>query len=306
MRKIVRFRTMNSIFGNMDDLYLFCCVVEEGSLLAASRKLQLPVSTMSRRLSALESRLNTRLLEKQGRELVATASGLEAFERLRSGMESVESGFGQLLSQSQHVTGSIKLALPHNFYRGFVADVIEEFLSRYPEVSIDLVLSQEQVIPQSDRDLLMTFDLSEMQDMIARPLFEAKHAFFASPEYLNSVGRIDSLDDLMPLNWISVDHVVDLPVYEGEQLIEIIHIKPRLVVNDIMSVCRAVENGLGIASLPLRHVHQEMNVVRVLPQYHRSARQAYLVYKQRRYQPKALTLLIDALLEGVKKMVHLK
>ena len=69
---------MNSIFGNIDDLYLFCCVVEEGSLLAASKKLQLPVSTMSRRLSTLEQRLNIRLLEKKGRELVATQSGVQA------------------------------------------------------------------------------------------------------------------------------------------------------------------------------------------------------------------------------------
>ncbi|WP_394143561.1 LysR family transcriptional regulator [Vibrio atypicus] len=296
---------MDSIFGNVDDLYLFCCVVEEGSLLAAARKLQLPVSTMSRRLSALESRLNTRLLEKQGRELVATQTGQQAFELLRSGMESIESGFDQLLSDNQQVSGSIKLALPHNFYRGFVGDVIEQFLMDYPQVNIDLVLSQEQVIPQSDRDLLMTFDLANMQEMIARPLFQAKHAFFASPEYLAEISHIDTLEQLTQLDWISVDHIVDLPVYEGEELVEVIHIKPRMVVNDILSVCRAVEKGLGIASLPLRHVHDGMNLHRVLPQYHRSARQAYLVYKQRRYQPKALTLLVDALLEGVKKINQL-
>ena len=296
---------MDSIFGNVDDLYLFCSVVEEGSLLAAARKLQLPVSTMSRRLSALESRLNTRLLEKQGRELVATQTGLQAFELLRSGMESIESGFDQLLSDNQQVSGSIKLALPHNFYRGFVGDVIEQFLMDYPQVNIDLVLSQEQVIPQSDRDLLMTFDLANMQEMIARPLFQAKHAFFASPEYLAEINQIDTLEQLTQLDWISVDHIVDLPVYEGEELVEVIHIKPRMVVNDILSVCRAVEKGLGIASLPLRHVHDGMNLHRVLPQYHRSARQAYLVYKQRRYQPKALTLLVDALLEGVKKINQL-
>ncbi|WP_159737650.1 LysR family transcriptional regulator [Vibrio atypicus] len=296
---------MDSIFGNVDDLYLFCCVVEEGSLLAAARKLQLPVSTMSRRLSALESRLNTRLLEKQGRELVATQTGQQAFELLRSGMESIESGFDQLLSDNQQVSGSIKLALPHNFYRGFVGDVIEQFLMDYPQVNIDLVLSQEQVIPQSDRDLLMTFDLANMQEMIARPLFQAKHAFFASPEYLAEISQIDTLEQLTQLDWISVDHIVDLPVYEGEELVEVIYIKPRMVVNDILSVCRAVEKGLGIASLPLRHVHDGMNLHRVLPQYHRSARQAYLVYKQRRYQPKALTLLVDALLEGVKKINQL-
>ncbi|WP_171380933.1 LysR family transcriptional regulator [Vibrio europaeus] len=293
---------MNSIFGNMDDLYLFCSVVEEGSLLSASKKLQLPVSTMSRRLSALEQRLNTRLLEKKGRELVATQSGSEAFELLRSGMESVESGFGQMLSDTQDVSGKIKLAIPHNFYRAFVGEVVEQFLVDHPKVSLDLVLSQEQAVPQTDRDLLITFDLAEMNDMIARPLFKARHAFFASPEYLTEVGEVNDLVSLSQLDWVSVDHALDISVYEQEHLVDVMSVKPKLIVNDILAVCGAVEKGLGVASLPFRHVHKGMNLVRVLPQYQRSVRQAYLVYKQRRYQPKALSLLVERLMAGVEKM----
>lgn len=293
---------MNSIFGNMDDLYLFCSVVEEGSLLSASKKLQLPVSTMSRRLSALEQRLNTRLLEKKGRELVATQSGSEAFELLRSGMESVESGFGQMLSETQEVSGKIKLAIPHNFYRAFVGEVVEQFLVDYPKVSLDLVLSQEQAVPQTDRDLLITFDLAEMNDMIARPLFKARHAFFASPEYLTQVGEVNDLASLSQLDWVSVDHALDISVYEQEHLVDVMSVKPKLIVNDILAVCGAVEKGLGVASLPFRHVRKGMNLVRVLPQYQRSVRQAYLVYKQRRYQPKALSLLVERLMAGVEKM----
>ncbi|MEZ8099106.1 LysR family transcriptional regulator [Vibrio bivalvicida] len=293
---------MNSIFGNMDDLYLFCSVVEEGSLLSASKKLQLPVSTMSRRLSALEQRLNTRLLEKKGRELVATQNGSEAFELLRSGMESVESGFGQMLSDTQEVSGKIKLAIPHNFYRAFVGEVVEQFLADYPKVSLDLVLSQEQAVPQTDRDLLITFDLAEMNDMIARPLFKARHAFFASPEYLTKVGEVNDLASLSQLDWVSVDHALDISVYEQEHLVDVMSVKPKLIVNDILAVCGAVEKGLGVASLPFRHVHKGMNLVRVLPQYQRSVRQAYLVYKQRRYQPKALSLLVERLMAGVEKM----
>ncbi|KJY86836.1 transcriptional regulator [Vibrio neptunius] len=291
---------MNSIFGNIDDLYLFCCVVEEGSLLAASKKLQLPVSTMSRRLSALEQRLNIRLLEKKGRELVA--SGLQAFEVLQSGMESIESGFGQMVSDTQQVSGKIKLALPHNFYCAFVGDVVEQFLVDYPNVSLDLVLSQEQAVPQTDRDLLITFDLAEMNDMIARPLFKARHAFFASPEYIKRVGNVKDLQQLSKLDWVSVDHALDISVYEQERLVDVMTVKPKLIVNDILAVCGAVEKGLGVASLPFRHVHEGMNIVRVLPQYQRSVRQAYLVYKQRRYQPKALTLLVERLMSGVEKM----
>ena len=65
-------------------------------------------------------------------------------------------------------------------------------------------------------------------------------------------------------------------------------------------VAAAAQKGLGLASLPFRHVSREMNLIQVLPEYHRGDRQAYLVYKERKYQPKALTLLIDALIESVR------
>lgn len=289
---------MNSIFGNVDDLYLFFCVVEEGSLLAASKKLQLPPSTMSRRLSALESRLNLRLLEKQGRELVATQTGKETFQAIRSGMENLESTFTQIMTHSQEIAGSIRLAIPHNFYRAFVGDVVEDFVRKHPRVNVELALSQEYAMPETNRDLLMTFDLSGLDGMVARPLFRAQHGFFASPEYLERVGPIQTLDQLQQLDWLSVDRQREVPIYQDDEFIQVLQIKPKLVINDINAIAGAVVRGLGIASLPYRHISKDMNVVQILPQYHRSDKQAYLVYKERKYQPRALTLLVEALLDA--------
>jgi len=293
---------MNSIFGNIDDLYLFCAVVEAGSLQSASTHLKLPISTMSRRLSALEERLDVRLLEKQGRGLVATATGQSVFEQFKSGMESIENAFELLSEDSREVVGHIKLALPHNFYRSFVGQVVEEFLQQYPKVRLDLVLSQEQMIPQTDRDLLMTFDLTDMQGMIARPLFTAEHGFYASPKYVEQHGPFKQIDDLTRQDWVSVEHINEMAIYRQGQLVEAIPITPKLVVNDILAVVEAVKNGLGISSLPHKHVSQGSQLVQILPEYHRSARQAFLVYRERKYQPKALRLLIEALLAGVERM----
>ncbi|MDF2155233.1 LysR family transcriptional regulator [Vibrio sp. CAU 1672] len=287
---------MASIFGNIDDLYLFCCVVEEGSLLAASRKLGLPVSTMSRRLSALEQRLAMRLLEKNGRELMATQTGDYAFKRLSSAMEQVEYVMGDLELQSQQVQGQLKVIMPHRIYGNFAGDVIARFMREYPKVSLDLVLSQDFVVPQTDRDLVVTFDITGLDEMVARPFFEAKHAFFASPEYLASHLPIEDVGDLSQHQWVAVSHDKDIPVYHQQALVDMVKIQPRLVVNDISAVIRATEQGFGIASLPLRHVTPERNLIRILPDYHRGKRQAYLVYRQRTHQPKALKLLIEALL----------
>ncbi|NAZ91168.1 LysR family transcriptional regulator [Vibrio toranzoniae] len=288
---------MSSIFGNIDDLFLFCTVVEEGSLLSASKRLQLPVSTMSRRLTALEERLSIRLLEKKGRELVATKDGEVAFSALSSGMESLHQGFSCLLEERDAIQGKIKLAVPHNFYSGFLRPTVEQYLTQYPNVQLNLILSQQQVVPETDRDLLITFQISDMDGMIARQLFKAKHGFFASPEYLDSHEAIKKPDDLEQQSWISVDEVFDMPLYKSDRLEQMVTIKPKFIVNDIHAVAAAAQKGLGVASLPFRHVSPDMNLIQVLPEYHRGDRQAYLVYKERKYQPKALTLLIDALIE---------
>ncbi|WP_439147062.1 LysR family transcriptional regulator [Vibrio sp.] len=295
---------MNSIFGNIDDLFLFCTVVEEGSLLSASKRLQLPVSTMSRRLTALEERLSIRLLEKKGRELVATKDGEAAFAALSSGMESLHQGFSSLLEERDAIQGKIKLAVPHNFYSGFLRPTVEQYLTQYPNVQLNLILSQQQVVPETDRDLLITFQISDMDGMIARPLFTAKHGFFASQEYLDSRDEIKNPDDLEHQEWINVDDVFDIPLYKSDRLEQIVTIKPKFIVNDIFAVAAAAQKGLGIASLPFRHVSPEMNLIQVLPEYHRGDRQAYLVYKERKYQPKALTLLIDTLIESVQSFHH--
>lgn len=295
---------MNSIFGNIDDLFLFCTVVEEGSLLSASKRLQLPVSTMSRRLAALEERLSIRLLEKKGRELVATKDGEAAFAALSSGMESLHQGFSSLLEERDAIQGKIKLAVPHNFYSGFLRPTVEQYLTQYPNVQLNLILSQQQVVPETDRDLLITFQISDMDGMIARPLFTAKHGFFASQEYLDSRDEIKNPDDLEHQEWINVDDVFDIPLYKSDRLEQIVTIKPKFIVNDISAVAAAAQKGLGIASLPFRHVSPEMNLIQVLPEYHRGDRQAYLVYKERKYQPKALTLLIGTLIESVQSFHH--
>ncbi|NOH50691.1 LysR family transcriptional regulator [Vibrio rotiferianus] len=296
---------MNSIFGNVDDLYLFCSVVEQGSLLAASKKLELPVSTMSRRLSALEARLGLRLLEKKGRELVATETGLQAFDQLSSAMAQIESGILQLNQQSQQVEGRIRLVMPSRFYNDLVDKVVEDYIKTYPKVTIDLLLSQVNSIPETDRDLVVTFELDGLDDMIARPLFKAELAFFVSPEYLAQAGgSIESLEDLAKQDWVASTHTTQVPIYQQDKLVDMLNCKPRLVVNDITAVIKAVENGLGIASIPIRHVKPELNLVQVAQSYSRGDRQAYLVYRQRNYRPKALSLMIEAILQAAETQNH--
>ena len=288
---------MDSIFGSVDDLFLFCKVVEQGSLQKAAHVLNLPQSTVSRRLAALETRLDLRLLEKKGRELTPTEVGKLAFENISSGMEQIESGIESLTEQTNQVSGRVKLSIPHSFFRSFVAPTIEKFLKTYPKVHLDLVLNNDQSKPETDRDLLITFDIEDMDDMIARPIFTARHGFFASQEYVLQCGMISTPTDLVALDWVTIDQKNKLPFFRNGKLHEEHLINPRLIVNDLRAVIDAVSRGLGVASLPLRHAKEATNLVQLLPEYHRGDRQSFLVYKARKYQPNAVRVLIKALLE---------
>ncbi|RTZ18361.1 LysR family transcriptional regulator [Vibrio aquaticus] len=286
----------------MDDLFLFCTVVEQGSLLAASKRLELPVSTMSRRLSALEERLNMRLLHKQGRELVATESGWRVYESFRSEMEQIEVAYQQLRRQQNDVEGTIRLSCPHSFYSGFVAQIVEQLLKQHPKLNIELQLNQESgMLPATERDLIMTFDISNMDDMIARPLFTSRHGFYASKEYIARHGMPSTLTELERCQWLCVDQDRKINLYRDDKLAHVINIKPRLILNEIHQLMAVVERGVGVASIPQNMV-KGTDLVPLMPEYSRSDRQAYLVYKERKYQPRALTLVVEALLNGVKNM----
>ena len=293
---------MDSIFGNIDDLYLLCSVIEEGSLQKAAVKLQLPVSTMSRRLSALEARLSVRLLQKQGRELVATEAGAKAYRSLMSGMEQIELSFSQLVSQQTEVAGKLDISMPHNFYKEFVGEVIERFLQRYPSVHFDLTLCHQQAKPETNRDLVLTFDVSNMQDMVARPLFDSYHGIYASKQYLEQHGSPQTIQELYQHQWLNVDHKYDVTLFKGNNIAEKFHITPRLVVYDIRVIIELVKKGLGIAFLPTVLTNDYPDLVRLLPEYNRQVRQAYIVYRDRKYQPKLLTMFVNEILQAASSI----
>ncbi|GMQ49489.1 LysR family transcriptional regulator [Vibrio sp. 10N] len=271
-------------------------------MLAAANRLGLPQSTVSRRISSLEEKLALRLLEKRGRELAPTDVGKMAFEQLSSGVEQLEIGLNNVIEQTDLVAGRVRLAVPHSFYHAFIAPVVEEYLKAYPKVHIDLALNHDQSKPKTDRELLITFDTSDMDDLIARPLFTAKHGFFASSSYLTDHGPIETLEQLKQADWLAIDDAQHIHIASEEHAVGDILFKPRLIINDIQALQDAVERGLGVASLPLRHVADNKNLVHILPEYYRSDRQAFLVYKGRQYQPKAVKALIEAILATARTM----
>lgn len=295
---------MDSIFGNLDDLYLFCRVVEAGSLLKASEQLQLPVSTMSRRLTTLEQRIGVRLLERQGRELSATETGQVFYARMGSELSQIELDLHQLLSDEKQVKGNVRLVVPYTMYQSFVGNVVQEFMLTYPEVTIDVKLSLDDSMPETDRDLVVGFNLGRSTDLIARPYFMARDVLYASRDYIEKHGMPTSIEESLDHDWVGLESSRELHFMQDNEQSVSCHMKPRMVVNDVKMLVKAVSAGIGIAAIPRHHVpSDDSTLVKVLPELQLHRRQAFLYYKRREHQPRALSLLIQMLLERAPKLI---
>jgi LysR family transcriptional regulator AphB len=290
---------VNSIFGSLDDLYLFCQVVDAGSLQKASKRLALPDSTVSRRLGLLEKRLGIRLLERKGRHLTPTESGSLLFGYLRDDLHHADTVVEQLLSSEQQVQGNLRLLVPFTLYQNTVGDVVERFLAQYPLVTIDVKLSLEEIYPESDRELVINFHPVKRTDLIARPYFLSQEQLYTSPEYLAKMGMPKQIADVEQWHWAAIQHRLDLSFEDDAGENTTLSIRPRMVINDVKMVQRAVESGLGVAALPVHLIDTATtNLTPILTHIKMKPKQAYILYRRREYQPKVLSLFVESLLGG--------
>lgn len=279
----------------MDDLYLFCQVVDAGSLQNAARHLRLPVSTVSRRLSQLESRLGIRLLEKQSRELVPTHDGEELYQRISNEIRFAENQIEGFLQHSGQIKGHLRLLLPYSLYRNQISTHVEKFLNEYPDVTIDIELTLGDIVPETDRDLVLAFGTAGRTDIVARPLFQSAFKIYASNKYLEKHPTPKTLSELEQHRWLTLSSSPILTLFQDGQA-HVVRPKAKMRINDAEMLIKAVEAGVGIAAIPSVYARETDTLQSLMEEYVPPPSQAFLLYRQRKHQPAALSLLIDRIM----------
>lgn len=166
----------------LDDLALFIAIVEAGSLNQAARRLDLPTSTLTRRLQRLEQDLGCRLLHRSARRMTPTAEGWQYDERSRPLVHSLQQAMEQLDDSLREVKGLLRVLAPVNLANGVFADAWSGFLSRYPQVRLELQLSnQTQDLHASHADLAIRTGEQPDSQLQQRKLGEVGVRLVASP-----------------------------------------------------------------------------------------------------------------------------
>ena len=239
---------------DFEALAIFAKVVELRSFAAASAELALSKATVSKAISRLEARLGARLFNRTSRRLALTDAGQRLSERAARLLADGEAAEDEALSQSVAPRGLVRLAVPMTFGVKAVAPILPEFLEQYPDVSVDLHLSDAMV------DLIGEgFDaglrIARLPDssLIARRLCAMPRYTVAAPSYLKRYGRPTHPMHLAQHRCFAYTYLPTPNVWHytnaaGEQA----SVRPagQLRVNNGEALIPALVAGLGIADLP--------------------------------------------------------
>lgn len=176
---------------------IIVAVADEGSLSAASRKLKIPLATVSRKVSELEAHLKVQLLTRTTRALEFTEYGRSYVALCRRILDDVQEAERTITGEFAYPKGVLTLTAPIVFGRLHVLPIVVEFLHAYPEVDIQLLLTDRGIDLLEERvDLAIRIGELPSSSMIGTRIGLIRYVTCASPEYLNKRGRPNHPQDL--------------------------------------------------------------------------------------------------------------
>lgn len=182
---------------NWDDVRMFLAVARTGQILAASKRLGLNHATLSRRVTALEETLKTRLLVRRPNGCELTAEGeifLAAAERMETEMLAAQSQIGRI---DTAIAGTVRIGAPDGFGVSFLAPRLGRLTARYPELKLQLVpVPRSFSLSQREADIAITIERPEQGRLVSSKLTDYTLGLYASSAYLAQHGTPQTIDDL--------------------------------------------------------------------------------------------------------------
>ncbi|MGA7781860.1 MAG: LysR family transcriptional regulator [Paraburkholderia sp.] len=284
---------------------IFIEVAESGSFTAAAEHLKRTTGYMSRSVSRLEAHLHTRLFNRTTRRVVLTEAGERYLEKCYAIMASVAEAEAQASDAVVRPVGTLRVHAPPSMGQNYVIPAIAAYQKRYPDVTVDLTLSQTAPdLLEDGYDVALRTAPDSLPDStyISQRLGTLHSVLCASPKYLEIHGVPKTVEDLS-------DHTcmqVSIPVFPSDRWLlqgpdgerEFRLPTRRFKVNSTDAMAVALQQGMGIAALPTLTVRSLLSsgaLVRVLPEYQLQRLNIFALYASRQYLDAKIKTWIDFL-----------
>ncbi|WP_137175917.1 LysR family transcriptional regulator [Massilia sp. HP4] len=284
-----------------NDLLLFARIVESGSFTRAASRVNLPKSTVSRRLALLETTLGERLLQRTTRKLVVTEFGASLYEHARRLADEVEQVGALAQHRQSEPSGKLRISAPADFANNGLNDVIVRFLARYPAVSLEMDLTPRRVdLVAENFDIAIRMgDLPDDATLSARPIVLEQPGLYASPAYLAQHGIPEHPDELASHEVLCIlsrsGGAMPWALFRGKVRWERT-LQARLTVNspDLLADMAARGAGIAISSALFANPYvQTGELVRVLPEWVMPSASGWAVFPSRKLMPAKTRAFLD-------------
>lgn len=283
----------------LESMRIFVAVVEANGFSAASRRLGMPLPTVSRRVADLETELGVRLLLRTTRNLSLTEQGRSFFTASRRILDDVKDATDSISGEYRAPKGELTITAPFGFGRMHLQPVLLDFLALYPDIRVRLMLVDRLVdlIEERVDAAIRIAELRESQ-FIARKLGTVRIVLTASPDYLARRGVPTHPSDLADHDCIAWAALGPLPIWEfrqGGAPLQV-PITARLWTTVAESAVAAAEAGLGLVQSTDYQAApglKEGRLVLLMPEFECPVTPVHLLFPSNRLIPLKLRAFID-------------
>jgi len=285
---------------DLNSLMLFYEVIEAGSLTAASAKLKLAKSTVSRRLACLEKQFGSVLVKKSARQLTLTEVGASLHNRCQIIAAEVHEATRQALEVHSNMQGLLRVSVPGDLGIDWLANVIADFTRLFPELTVAIRIHNSDIVDPIKEPFDIAIQIGEKRpsQSVCKRLATLSRGIYASPDYLGLRGTPESLEDCRSHDWI----VTDVQERDGVWLLRrnskgrAIGAARKIVANSARLARELAIKGLGLALVPdalAADAVRERRLVRVLVDWKSPPLQVVALFVSRDRIPRKARVFLD-------------
>lgn len=283
----------------IEAMSVLIAVADAGTISAASRKLKVPLATVSRKISELEKHLGARLLMRSSRRISLTEAGHSFVAASRRILQDVGEAERDASGENAAVKGELVLSGPIALGRMYLLPVVLDFLRDFPNIDVRLILADRRLNLIEDR-IDIGLRVGELNDMslVAKKVGTVRRVVCASPGYLARRGAPQTPDDLKGHDCITFENTLSSQTWEFEfrKKTKSYPIHSRLVVSTAEAATDAAVAGIGLTRMLDYQVAEQCRKGRlrlVLEGFRSPPKPVHLIYESGNFLPSKIRTFLD-------------
>ena len=290
---------------DLNKLLIFARIVEHKSFTKAAHHLGMDKSTISTKLSQLESHLGVRLLNRSTRTITLTESGAKYYEYCKQVVEIAEEADRFSSSLGVEVSGTLRISATNTFSQTLIESAIKPFMDTHSKISVELVIENRTTDFYKDNiDVALRLAIGPLQDssLIAIKIFTADIGLYCSPSFIKMNGALNNVDQMDGSNFLGLN-VPGSPriiLTKGAISHKVPYKDLRFKVNDGVVLKEAAIAGLGIGYMPKHSASNAVKnkeLVEIFSDWKIEPVSVYAVYASREWMPEKLRVFLKYLKE---------